>query len=325
MQEGKGFINDRGISHSTWERHVKGVEGHGKRDIAQVTTYLKTDIPEDVDRTEKERVRITKKGFLGNPGVDFSTISQHMTITSKHLTGALRALVKYYPFIRLDADPVELDSPFHVIVHHVEELDAYRVALSDRKQLASAPVGPGELPDTQHGVTINHLDQLLKFMRTKIFGRQLAAEQARYAQSPPVCTFSMLWLLYKPGTTVYVKDDAGNTSAYIMMLCDIYDEVSTTLERSDPYDVKLWSLTFDGTYVRRAMITVMIGSFDGECPIMDLNIVPASFVDEADGGKTRQNLIQRRRKWYGMLAGAQQWHYSGQTLDRATVRHAPSI
>lgn len=299
----------------------KGVEAHKGKAIARVYTTLKTDIRGNENRSEKERVKISKAGFFGNPAVDFTYIYQEMVIDSKQLIMALRAVVKYYPLAGLDADVVILDSPFCVIAHHIEELEAYKVALSDTGQLASTPEGAGELSDIQRGVTANHIGQLLKLVTTGMFGHQLVAEQARHTQSPPVCTFSMLWLLYKPGTTVYVRDDAGKTRAYIVQYVAVGDGVPATLERSDAYLLDLWSLDFDGTYVRRAKSIRRIGSFDGERLIMDLKVVPASFIDTADGGRTRGDLIQRGRDWYGMLTGARQWNYSGQTLDGTTVCH----
>ncbi|KAK7926599.1 hypothetical protein PG985_003597 [Apiospora marii] len=297
----------------------KGVEVHGKSGIAKVTTTIQTDIQADDDRTETERVRVKKAGFLRNPDVEISSFFQVLTIESKQLIAALRALVEYYPSARLETDPVGFLSPFCVLAHHIDELESYKEALSNKEQLGPAPERQGELSDIQREVTVDHLGQLLHFMKHNMFSRQLAAEQARHIRGPPVCTFSMLWLLYKPGTTVYVRDDSGKTSAYIILSVVVDGTFSATLERSDPYEVRLWSLSFDGTYVRRAMEVITIGSFDGERPIMDLKIIPASFVDAADGNKTRQELIQRGGKWYGMLAGAQQWHYSGQTLDKTTL------
>ncbi|KAK7957774.1 hypothetical protein PG988_012622 [Apiospora saccharicola] len=275
----------------------KGVEAHGKTAIAEITTFLTTDIRGDDDRTEKERVRITKAGFLRNPAVGFVSLFQFMVIESKQVIAALRALVKYYPSESLERDPIEISSPFCLIAHYLKELEAYKGALSDKQQLGPAPEDSGENSDIQGVVTVDHLGQLLDVMKTNMFGRQIPAEYARHAQSPP-----SMHILY----------------ALAISIRDIL-RVPVTLERSYPYRVALWSLDFDGTYVRRVQNSVIIGSFDGERLITDLKVVPASFIDETDGGKSRRDLIQRGRKCYGMLTGAQQWHYSGQTLDKKTL------
>jgi hypothetical protein len=83
----------------------------------------------------------------------------------------------------------------------------------------------------------------------------------------------------------------------------------------------MWQLSFDGKYVRRSSRSEVIGSFDGERPILDLKIVPAEFTDKADGGKTREEILQYGRKWYDLLCGARQMHYVGETMghSRKTV------
>ncbi|KAK8052306.1 hypothetical protein PG993_003691 [Apiospora rasikravindrae] len=163
----------------------RGIDVRGKRTIAQVTTYLITDIPGDEERTEKERVSITKKGFLNNPRVDFIAIRQKMTIESKQVIAALRASVKYYPSVSLQAETMEIWSPFCVVAHHMAELEGYKDTLSDKGNLAPAPEGQGELSDIQRKLAINHLGQVLEFMKTNMFSRQLEAEQVRHTQKPP--------------------------------------------------------------------------------------------------------------------------------------------
>ncbi|KAK8128974.1 hypothetical protein PG984_010082 [Apiospora sp. TS-2023a] len=267
------------------EEARKGVGSRGKKATAKVSTILKTDIKDDDYRTEKERVRITKAGFLRNPGVDFITMYQVMEIKSKEVIDTLRALVRYYPGVSLERHPIYLVSPFCIIAHHIKELEAYKQALSDSQQLTLSSESTGELSEVQRVGTINHLGQLLDFMKTNMFSRQIVAEQARHAQSPPLCTFSTLWLLYKPGTTVYVRDETGKTRAYVLMSVHLDKEVSANFERSRPYVVELWSLSYDGTQVRRSQSEMTIGSFYGERRVVDLNIIPASFIDKEDGGK----------------------------------------
>jgi hypothetical protein len=72
------------------------------------------------------------------------------------------------------------------------------------------------------------------------------------------------------------------TSAYILQDIEVDDTISEIAEGSLPYSLGLWNLSFDGDYVRRASRRMMIGSFDGERPIMGLNIIPAALVDAAD-------------------------------------------
>ncbi|KAI1741308.1 hypothetical protein F4680DRAFT_416366 [Xylaria scruposa] len=301
----------------------KRVETLSSKTIAQITTILVTDIPVDDSRSEKERLRIAKAGFLHNPRVAFKRIKQQMTLRSKQLIEVLQSVVSYYPSVNMRAEAIVLNSPFCVLAHHLTELEKFKNNLKANKGSAMANqdaiIGPPTpqiraTAAVKHAqITINHVEKLIRFMRTNLFSNQLETEQARHLRNPPVCTFTMMWLLYKPGTTVYVKDAAGRAGAYIIEAIKVDDTVSAVLERSRPYTVVMWNLGFDGKYVSRSRKIMRIGEFDGERPIMDLNIVPAAFVDASDEGKTRKALIQRGRKWFKMLIGAQQWHYSGQT------------
>ncbi|KAI0454812.1 hypothetical protein F5B21DRAFT_474339 [Xylaria acuta] len=302
----------------------KGVEDLARKTIAEITTILVTNIQRDDSRSEKERTRIQKAGFLRNPRIEFKHVKQEIAVRSKQLIEVLRSMVYYYPSINLQAEFLIFDSPFCVLAHHLVELENFKNNLKANNGLAMAnkdAVGP----PTPHSrvvattkssrITINHIEKLLHFMKHNLFSDQIEAEKARYLQDPPVCTFTMMWLLYKPGTTAYVKDAAGKVSAYIMQKIEVDSTVSALLERSRPYTVTLWNLGFDGTYVCRSNKVMTIGAFDGERPIMDLKIVPAAFVDASDEGKTRKALIERGRKWFKMLTGAQQWHYLGPTAS----------
>lgn len=125
----------------------------------------------------------------------------------------------------------------------------------------------------------------------------------------------MLWLLYKPGSTVYV-DSNGKTEAYIVKKMKTDDalpdmQASKSLKS---YELRLWNLSFDGEHISRASRTVYISSFDNELLISDLTAVPARFVDQTDGGRTRRNLVELGRKWYGLIQGAQQQHYVGDAV-----------
>ncbi|KAK8867396.1 P-loop containing nucleoside triphosphate hydrolase protein [Apiospora arundinis] len=296
-----------------------GVEFRGEDAIAQVLTKLRTDHQRDEKRSEDERQRIAQAGFFRNIRVDFTCLTQNIVIFSKQIIASLRRLVKYYPSVMLEGEVILLRAPYSVLFHHMAALEEYKETLSDGPQnLASTTEAQEEqLSDIQREITINHLGQLLEFTKTNMFNHQVEAERLRQTQDPPLCTFNMMWMLYTPGTTVYVRSETGKLSAYILETVDTHHGGEPNVfNRPHYHTVSLWCLSFDGFYVRRAKSLVTIGSFDGERPIMDLKIIPASFVDAEDGGKERQSLIQRGRKWYRMLVGAQQWHYTGQTLDK---------
>lgn len=291
-----------------------------ERTIAQISTSVTIR-----QLYEKKKV---KAGFLNHPGVQITSIRQSMELKSRHLIQALRDIVMYYPSVSLYNRSVSLSEPFCILGHYMPELEAYRDKLTqDLKELpeeendsSNKPASSRQPEDKEHDsvqIACRHINKMLSFLKSNIYKQNLEEEQARYERADPVCTFPMLWLLYKPGSTVYVNSN-GKTEAYIVKnmetdnsLPDI--QASETSPKS--YELHLWNLSFNGEHISRKSHTVYINSFENEWLISDLAAVPARFIDQADGGKTRSNLVELGRKWYGLIQGAQQQHYIGEAVS----------
>ncbi|KAI1460023.1 P-loop containing nucleoside triphosphate hydrolase protein [Annulohypoxylon moriforme] len=316
QDEGENFLHRR-----PWEGPFdlvearKGIEVHARKTIAGIRTILRTNLADNDNRSERERLRIIKDGLLHNPRIQFISMKQQITIRSKLIIEVLQKIVTYYPGTNVKTDMLILDSPFCILAHHLDELERFKNTFDREDSSVEINNAEATRPPTDNctSPTFDHIEQLLHFLRNNLYSSQLDIERARHSNNPPMCTFPMMWLLYKPGTTVYFIDAEGEVSAYVVGICDVESELLETDELLQPYHLTLWNLGFDGNYVRRFKRYEVIGSFDGERPILDLQIIPAKFFDASDGGKTRQKLIERGQKWYGMLTGAQQWHYRGET------------
>lgn len=348
--EGGGFLH-----HMSWNRPFnlaeaqKGIITQSHDTVAKITTVLETDHNYQ-PRSDLERNRIIKAGLLRNPRVNLKSVKQRMVLLSKPIMEVLQKIITYYPGTNVKSDSLLLDFPYCILVHYIAELEMFKntfdgkddnstEADKDRNASTSIPGLNWSSVGRCDKTTFDHIEQLLHFLRSNLYSNDLETELARHSRNIPVCTFSMLWLLYRPGSTVYVTNAAGEASAYIVKEYKVNDKKDKQEQARHPgmrqpmgpsgtfsylksktqpllYDLILWNLDFDGQYVRRYHKTVTIGHFDGERPILDLQTIPARFLDASDGGKTREKLIERGRKWYGMLTGAQQWHYSGPTYSR---------
>ncbi|KAI1408085.1 hypothetical protein F5Y13DRAFT_205079 [Hypoxylon sp. FL1857] len=306
------------LQRKPWERPFNLVDARNKvgaptrKTIAKITTVLRTNHPSDKSRSGRERRKIAQAGFLRNPKVQFLSIKQRMSLRSKPLIEVLQKIIPYYPQINLKAETLMIPSPFCLLAHYLTELETFKNTFDENTDTLPTSRIKSTLENSTR-IAFEHIEKLLHFMRNNMYSTELETELARHSRTSAVCTFPMVWLLYKPGTTVYVSDSTGRVSAYIVETCEVDSELWLTDDMLTPYLLRLWNLSFDGQYVRRAVTSMNIGSFDGERPILDLKIIPARFVDDSDGGRTREKLIQQGRKWYGMLTGAQQWHYAGQT------------
>ncbi|KAL1865531.1 hypothetical protein Daus18300_007176 [Diaporthe australafricana] len=182
--------------------------------IAQISTSVFIH-----HRDLKKRVQA---GFLDHPGVD---IQQSMELKSQPLINALREIVKYYPGVNLDKESVSLPEPFCILGHYMQELGAFRDRLEQDSKGAEKDEAEGDSSnkstttrypeDKEHDtmqMASRHITMMLSFLRSNIYKQKLEEEQARHECADPTCTFPMLWLLYKPGSTVFV-DSAGKTEA----------------------------------------------------------------------------------------------------------------
>lgn len=87
-----------------------------------------------------------------------------------------------------------------------------------------------------------------------------------------------------------------------------------SVPRPRGWKVGLCNLDYDGSYVGRKAGEVYLPPFEGERRITALNIIPAKYKDEEDGGKLRDALMKDGKRWFELLRG-RQVSYSGGLLD----------
>lgn len=275
----------------------------------QIVTVLSTSVSEYRHRYMPER-KLTLEGILNNASISITVHSTMLTIHSAPLAQLLRYFVGYYPSVNFDSGVLHIEEPFALIAHHYNELQAHRMA-HDSKNIAGDQIAHGKGDEAGDISGVRHLGTLLDhFQKTTL--HNVHQEETRYTQN--VCTFRMLWLLYKPGNTVYVESN-GRLSAFVVQSVKTDPAIMTTVAPMlpKPYDINVWNLTYDGRYVGRTGKTLAIAPFEGERKIASLRLIPCEFVDREDGGKTRRGLEENGRRWYELLNGGQVY-YSGPLL-----------
>ncbi|CZR56708.1 related to TOB3 (member of AAA-ATPase family) [Phialocephala subalpina] len=250
------------------EEARKEVEFKPDKTIVTIVTVLTTSHPGDRLRTATEKKAILKAGIFDNPQVEVTVRSTKMTITSVALVSALQKVVTYYPGTNLQGRRLELVEPFSILAHHLKELKTFRATFDEAESTPAensvSTHTPLALRKTNSGkcteVAYKHIGKLLDLLKNNIYKHHLAEEQARHAQDPPVCTFSMLWLLYRPGSTVYVESD-GQLEAHVVQEINVDESVlSSPFGDLKQCTITLWHLSFDGRYVRRATTTMAIAA-----------------------------------------------------------------
>ncbi|KAK3489913.1 P-loop containing nucleoside triphosphate hydrolase protein [Neurospora crassa] len=270
--------------------------------ILRVETVLETSIRSNTSRqrTYYEVEKIKADGILNDPHVDVAVWRTAVTVLSPSLTQAIRKLVSYYPSEDLHGRTLELGRHYELVWLHLDDFEKYI-----------------EQPDEDNGTRLvkTQLRQLLALVAS-INGQGVADEKVRHARG--ICTYDMVWLLYKPGITVYLES-RGSLAAFVVVYCVYHDarlEITEDgpVERPRGWKVRLWNLDYDGNYVGRTARDAYLPPFEGERRIIDLNIIPAKYKDEEDGGKFREGLIKDGKRWFELLRG-RQVSYSGRLLD----------
>ena len=144
---------------------------------------------------------------------------------------------------------------------------------------------------------------------------EVAEEKRRYMKSPPVCTFGLLWLLFKPGEVCYRNSETGETSAYVVRAIT----GGSAKLRPAPYRIHLWQFNFDGYQVGREIARVVITPFGGEKEIRLLECFPRKYFEDASKGSTtgsmlRRRLIARGKKFWRMTRDRSYVEYDGISL-----------
>ncbi|KAI1844808.1 hypothetical protein JX266_009036 [Neoarthrinium moseri] len=296
----------------------RGLPNAGHQAFLKVVTELRTTHRSDKNRSAYESRYILEDGIFDNPSVGIRTHSTLLEITSAPFIQLLRRLVPYYPGTTLEGKILHIQEPYLVVAYHIKEIENFKATYNGSKAITedeeAISLSEQTLPDRCNKVTHYHIETILSFIKENIWKDAIDLEMARHNQREPMCTYAMLWLLYEPGTTVYIESD-GRLAAYIVQHVHT-DPATLSLppEQLKPYNVITWYLDFDGRYIRRFSRIITIMPFSGEKPIASLSIIPSKFQDAKDQGETKARLHQEGKRWFELLRGGLV-RYTGDNLE----------
>lgn len=281
--------------------------------ITVVATSLSSEWRMRLAPGQLERVA---SGLLTNPNYTMEIDYVRVDIGSDHIRQALRQIVTYYPGPRLSHGLNYIDMPYCLFYHHLDAIKSYQRTFKGAKDY-DEDSGFLDLRTQKLGfkscdeITYHHLNVLRNAIESQNL-ESVLEEKKRHQQSPALATFVMLWVLLKPGTTVYTKIH-GRLAACVIKDFNFFPQFSIRKE-STAYLVRLWHLQYDGRVLGRHELTRYISTFEGEKRLIDLEIVPASIYDAYDGGCLRKSLEARGEKYFKFIAGPRQVNYRGESL-----------
>jgi hypothetical protein len=256
--------------------------------------------------TDKAAQKSTEEG---SPSLSFSG-RQFIRIHSRSVINALQSVVNYYPRHPVIGDPIDIFEPYPILVHHREELAAFRERFSPE----ALQENEEEAKDCILKDTHEHLGYILDFLDDR-FANKIRLEKERWAQPIPKVSFEMLWLLLKPGTDVYCDTDhLDSREPYVVshVYISIYNKAVFE------YTVRVWHLSGDEYYIHPAEREFTIRRFDGERPINKLDVFPCEYLENHT---ERKAALIERGKLFFQLRHKKCMYFDGEcsTFPRRTV------
>lgn len=245
-------------------------------------------------------------GIINDPSINVYVRSTVLTIHSATLRKTITQSVDYYPSVNLHGESITLEEPYSLLAHHLDDIKSIK---------ASQDVNTDQ-------EAIEHIDLLLGFLSDAVYKSFIIEEKERHNKGN--CTFRMLWLLFRPGDTIY-HGRSGKFSAHVIKSVKTDGAILSENQRElRPYELSIWNLDFNGRFVGRSAAVVIIPPFFGERPITSLQAFPSEFKDKFDGGELRKHLIQNGRRWFKLLGG-QQVLYQGETQGLSRREVSPAV
>ena len=205
--------------------------------------------------------------------------------------------------------------PFPDLCFHFDDLLAYKNNTSASRALHSKEYN--EECD-------RHIDVLLDYLSNQ---PSLGLKNARslWEQTTPMTDFGRLWLLFKPGSDVYVRE-RGQLNGYVVE--SIKGMQKSVNARAGPLTIKVWNLDFDGENFIRTSKIITIPAFDSEREITSLPLFPTRFhIDKEGETPLREALVARgkifihvvKKPKYQEYAGNSSFHQGRTVRDTCTL------
>ncbi|KAK9784015.1 putative p-loop containing nucleoside triphosphate hydrolase [Seiridium cardinale] len=245
---------------------------------------------------------------------------ESMRIYSPHLLRIIPEVVGYYPSysIRGHKDPsrgpvpyLEIAKPYRMISGVRDRLTPIKNSLQiklDEPNTVEAIEATEATEATEARVTLSHI-YALEHELDKLAG-PVEEEKRLHQLTPPMATFDMLWLLFRPGTSIITKVSGEWAQVKVYLPTWGGEE-----KNSKSYlDLITWYHDFDGTHLKRRRHDIRILRFDERHEIKHLSAFPIAYADKS----LLDSLLARGKAYYGLLREmAPQRDYNGMMITLA--------
>ena len=200
------------------------------------------------------------------------------------------------------ASPAFFDLLNEVSQHNISDLvlhegvfylmEPLMVLFLNRKQLTDYVQNTKESTQAKE-----HADFVLNFLKSDFSDTSRLLDNFESVTPPNLVKYSDLWMLYRPGTTVYSRAN-GEWEAFVIDSLDGMQVRKPSPDNRHPLtrlDMSAWSMNFDGEVYGRVWSIHCVAPFHGVKDISSLPLVPEKFL--INGNAIRESLISRGKKF----------------------------
>ncbi|USP79640.1 hypothetical protein yc1106_06914 [Curvularia clavata] len=256
---------------------------NSKGERIELRTGSKYSIEEDDEKSPEAALVFTR--FFSKDG---RMTYADLRINSPHIRKALKDVIGTYPDVDLNftGGSIYMFSKPWCLFHYRHELEQYAEGSSEP-------------------VMKKHVDFILKYMRKALQKEILTYENMmKNETSSPGITYKELWMVFRPGSLVYRKnEDQEHIFKFVSM-----EEVSEEDRGYMCWDLKTEQLESNGRIFGRTTRYFKVHRYDGFKPLADLEIYPLEYVKDIEA--VRKRLLVRGKK-YASLHGVHYRMYDG--------------
>ena len=192
--------------------------------------------------------------------------------------------------------------------------EPFMVLFLNRKQLTEHVERTNEVTQAKE-----HAIFVLGFLEREFSDVSRMLDNFESLTPPNLVKYCDLWMLYRPGTTVYSRAN-GEWEAFIIDSLDGMQLRKPSVENHHLFtrlDIRAWSMNFDGEVYGRVWSLHCVAPFHGTRDISSLPLVPEKYL--LDGKTIRESLVSRGKKF--CTTQLQHCQLSGISTSRVMVDH----
>jgi hypothetical protein len=227
-----------------------------------------------------------------------------LQIKSPYIKKALKNVIGYYPGVNIDSErTITIGGKSRCLFHYRHELRKYAETIDDES-------------------TKLHVLFCLKYME-KALSQEISTFKNMTEADTPRMDYENLWMIFKPGTLVYTRDES---SEFVYKFNNMFEDEDD--DGREFWELECEQVQSDGSIFGLTEKIVKIPKYEGFKALTDLIIFPLEY--HKDCANVRETLMSRGRK-YASLLGIHYRKYDGvlhhlQSSERTVkeVRDYPS-